>query len=706
MARSRLVVLSRRKPDGTTKERAVACGEALTRLLERAVLARWGEALHRGAAHATVHERDGALVTGAVMQGLAARGQPLISTDARRAYDVVTHAAIVEAVSSTEAPAELAGYLAASLQQREYSIGGQRIVPPAGRGTAQGTALGPAVFSLVAERAAVAVQQIAPWALAVTYIDNLFITAAEERAGQLEAALAAAHAQWNKDGMAAGETWTLNCYIEGIHQASRCARVLGVSPAGDAPERFARARAVAERAKTLGALAELTLLREVACAQVVYDVRLAASDGALEGLERSIVDQIGVRAGIRAELRGVVALPPDRRGLGVRPLLATRDAAVLAAGLTALTARRSAVWGAAWQLAARPAGAFFTKLHEVLETAGYEIDIHERTVAKGGKLVVRAPRNLAKAASIEEARRAACEIDAQRGEEAGDAGRSAVAKLLTASGPKPKLNQREYEAAVRLQCGLADPDVPGGRQGDLCLLCGDVIQRGHHRWCRGRSVDTAKQHHAVRDSVAEWLGKAASIHVHTEASVERGGGGRIRADILTNAPKDGKAVVEVKTVDLRCHTRRGLRAESTRLLAMIDRDYDGKAEPLVVSHSGAHGRETADTLAHLQAMRQHADECLDGEVQLLATIGKACAATERESFEEWAELVDAAHTAQQLAAAAAGGSRRAKAATGSRATIITPCCHGLVAQRAEGGSSSGERGRGREERGGAERTAQ
>jgi hypothetical protein len=630
-----------------------------------------------------------------VLQGLAARGQPIVSTDASRAYDTVTHVAITEALRGSGVPEGVVRYVATSVSQREYSLARCRIIPPAGRGIAQGTALGPALFSLVAERAAAAAEKVAPWSTVVTYIDNLYITAEEGR--NLGDALAAAREQWKQDGMAAGETRTLNTHIEGVRQGGRDARFLGVSPLGDAPERFARARALAQNAGRVGALAELILLREVASAQVVYDLRLAASDEVLQALEDDMVNQVARRAGIDARLKGVVQLPPALRGLGLRPLCAARDAAVLAAGLAALTAREGVLPGAVWGLVEKPAGAFFERLAEVLQTAGYVVDAAQRQITQGGKLVVRAPRNIRRAASLLEATRAAAEADEVRGTERGDFGNSAVAHLLTAPGPKPALEQGEYEAAVWLQCGLTEPEVADVRDGDRCPLCDEAVERGHHRWCQGVAAAPSRQHHAVRDAAAAWMAQADAVHVTTETPARREGGGTIRADLRAAAPKVGRITVEVKTVDLRCksHSRTTLRAETRRLEAVIAADYGGRAAPMVLSHSGAYESETADTLRQLQAARQHAEPHLDVDTPLLAAIGKACATAERESFDEWAERVAAARAAARLAAARGGsrtGTRRRvgaaaanAGAAGSDETFITPCSHGSV-QSPQGGS--------------------
>lgn len=71
MARCRLTVIVKMKPTAgggqRRKARAIACGEAITRLVERACLRRWREQFNAGAAHSTVQLRDGPLRTAAVI---------------------------------------------------------------------------------------------------------------------------------------------------------------------------------------------------------------------------------------------------------------------------------------------------------------------------------------------------------------------------------------------------------------------------------------------------------------------------------------------------------------------------------------------------------------------------------------------------------------------------------------------------------------
>ena len=145
---SRLAVIVKHKPDGRRKARAVACGECVMRLIERAVVQRWGARLRESARHSTAHMRDGALRTAVVMQNIIAHGQPMASLDAKRAFDAVAHTAVRAALGAT-----------------------------VWRATAQGTALGPYLFSIVCERAARAAAGAGAGVRVVQYLDNLYISA-------------------------------------------------------------------------------------------------------------------------------------------------------------------------------------------------------------------------------------------------------------------------------------------------------------------------------------------------------------------------------------------------------------------------------------------------------------------------------------------------------------------------------------------------
>ena len=702
LIRSRLASIAKVKADGSRKVRAIACGEALMRLVERAVLARWGPAMLAAAPGSAAHLRDGALLTGAVCQLYAARGRAVVSMDAKRAYDSVSHAAIEEALREAGLPDELVGFILRCLQQRQYAIAGERILPPRGRGIPQGTALGPVLFALVAQRAVRAVERAAPGIHAVTYLDNLYL-ADSEGWGQeaLEAAVKAAREQWARDGLVVGDAWTLNCQIPGIPAADDRARVLGVAPHGAALERYERARKLARAAGQMCGLAELIVLRESAANQVVYDQRAGAAEHELKELETELAAQVARRAGIPDTLRGVVHLPAAQRGLGLRPLAQTRKAAVLHAGLAALTGKQSVLSGAVFSGVAHPAGDFFKMLAATLADTGYEVDVVERTVKQGGALVVRPPSTLMQAARrIEAVEVVEAIAPARTADDGSDHARSATAKLLCGAGARPQLTEEEYQAAVRLHCGLNEPPAAGVRAGDMCPLCRGEVRAGHHRWCGGLALAMSLQHHSLRDATAEWLGQADAIHVQTEVASSFGGAAAVRADVVVSAPEtDGRVLLEVKSIDLRCasHARTTVAAEDARLEEIVKEHYHGAAMPMIMTQVGAHGRGTAETIARLQALRAHSAAHLADGPTLMVMLGRACARAEAHSFADWRDAVAGVEAARALAAprdreeARGGGGAEAR---GEAENNLSNSCVFAVGGLAHGGEMGSGRGGG------------
>jgi len=707
LTRSRLAVILRTKSDGRVKARAVACGEAILRLLERTAEARWGEDLLAHAAHSAAKLKDGALQAAAVLQGIAARGLPILSVDARRAYDAVSHEAILEALRESGAPPLFVRFVATTLASREYSVGGELVRPPAGRGTAQGTALGPLLFQLVNERAARIAQQAAPGALVVTYLDNLY--AAARGAGTLDATAVydAVRAQWQRDGMTMGEAFTVNCEVPDVPRADANSRILGLGVTGDPAERFDKARKLAKAASAINPLAELIVVRECAAAQVGYDAKAGAANEELAELEGELVEQLHRRAGLPEYAKQVVTLPTARGGLGLRPLAATRDAAVLRTGLTMLTGKANVLTEAAWELARQPAGRFFENFAELLKRAGYTLAQNSREVFRGEQVVVRAPSSLERAAR-ELAGGGACPAE-------GGAGLSAVAALLGAGGAKPELSLDEYRAAVRLHCGSGEPS--GVTQADKCPLCEEPLAgQGHHRWCPALPLEQSLQHHALRDATARWLGEADAVHVATEVGMC---GGTVIADVRANT-RGQRATVEVKTVDLRTKTyeRKDLAQRSAELEKAIAEHYGpGVAHPLIMSAAGAYTKSTADTLAMLSALRAHAAPDLADAPPLLATLGAACARVEAASYGTWAEAAEALEVAQRLTAPArkqdaaagtsvvseTGGTSAAPGAgvEGSGGTSRTECSGPTGRTAGAPGCARGSPNAGRRTRGGA-----
>ena len=634
LSRSRLVVIIKKKACGRRKARAIACGESVMRLLERACLQRWGPLLKTAAAHSSAHLRDGALRTSAVVQNDIARGRPFASVDASRAFDAVTHVAIHAALVDAGVPAEFTGFVMASLRQREYSVSGERLVPPAGRGTAQGTALGPYLFSITVERAVRAAMEAAPHARVISYLDNLYITAETEE--ELAAAVEAATAQWATDGLARGDSFTANADVPGIARADGKARLLGVAIHASAEERFDRARKLARLAKQLSPLAELLVVRDCAAAQVVYDQRSGADMEELAELEHELVEQLRESAHIQPGQAGLVTLPASRRGLGLRPLAVTRDAAVLCAGIAALTGAGNILTEPFWEGVANPMGGFFTCFTGAAAAAGYVFDVGAREVRKGGHLVVRAPSSLPRAVAGLAAESAEVELEAGREPtRAAVPGKGAVAQLLCSIGPKPQLTAEEYRAAVRLHTGAAEENdtLDGGEP--ACPLCGNALRaQGHHRWCRALAREPGLQHDGLQDAVAGSMVESGELHVRTEVEMVIQGF-LIRADVVVAGPGHGKQSVELKTLDMRCksHGTHTLLEASEKLEGEIDLKYAESARVLIIDQAGNHTARTAETLAHLQAMGAGGGK--GDRVPLMVQVGAACARTECESYAAW-----------------------------------------------------------------------
>ena len=146
------------------------------------------------------------------------------------------------------------------------------------------------------------------------------------------------------------------------------------------------------------------------------------------------------------------------------------------------------------------------------------------------------------------------------------------------------------------------------------------------------------------------MSEAANVHVRTEVPSRLHGLGSVRADVQLQAAH-GTITVEVKTIDLRCASYKGstLAKEAKRLGEEIKNHYGGRAGPLVLSHSGAHTRATADTLAKLQAIRQNSAPHLADAVPLLPWLGRTCAQVEAQSLSDWQERVESVLVARTLA---------------------------------------------------------
>jgi len=213
----------------------------------------------------------------------------------------------------------------------------------------------------------------------------------------------------------------------------------------------------------------------------------------------------------------------------------------------------------------------------VARRAGYELDTEACTVTKGGKLVVRAPN------SIERAAQEICGKMAGGKElkEGAARVRGAVTALLCDLGPKPRVNDEEYRAAVALHTSCE-----GEREGEECPLCGKGVRPGHHRWCQGLQAEPGLEHDMVRDAIVGWLAGAVAVRVRRERKLEPG----VRADIEAAAPVGGQVEVDLKTLEMRCESHDG--QTLVKAAEEVGREAGGLAGPLEARRGGGLGRES------------------------------------------------------------------------------------------------------------------
>lgn len=695
LSRSRLVALVKTKADGRRKVRSVACGEAVARLVERACKARWGKDLQEAAEHSVAGLKDGALAAAAILQGCIAERRCVLSLDAARAYDAVSHDAIMEALEAAGADEKLLRFVAATLRDREYSVGGERLVPPEGRGMAQGIVFGPLQFQLVAERAAKEGQRAAPRALVITYLDNIYVVA--DSAEELQAARLAIVAQWAKDGMVPGDAFTVNCALPGMQPAKDNDRILGLGVTGTALERYTRARALAEKVKELGALAELDILKSCVITKLGYDAAGATPTEELRTLQDELVRQIAERAGLPEAFHECVTASVSSGGLGLMPLAEMRNAMILRTGLRMLLGPRSVLTDAAWRLARNPAGRFFSNLAELLVAGGFELSPNAHEVRRGDKLVVRPPSSLL---------RAARDIAQQKGDglERGEGseqlprkGVTVIGSLFTAGGAKPGLSDDEYKAAVRLHTGAGEEPAEGASGGE-CPLCGKALgAQGHHRWCAAMPLEPGRQHDAVRDATARWMGEAPTIKASWEVNASADTGD-VRIDVVAKG-LGGTAWVEVKTIDMRAPSNAG---KSFAQLAakkgeeIVEHYRPHAVVPMVLTAAGAYTRATADTLGQLSAMRHEVAPELAEGVSLHRAIALACARTESKSYGEWKEEVEAKSVAGAVARVGSEGLANIARSRAAAGPLLTQARAGPVTRAPRRAGAKGQSRRGEE----------
>lgn len=655
MSRARAVVTVKTKR-GKRKSRTLCVGEALMRWVEKTSLVRWGPSLHASTKHSAVHIKDGAVLTAAVLQGHVARGDLLLSEDAKRAFDSVSHSAIIEALREARADPLFILFVEKSLKDRQYSCARTLVIPPAGRGTAQGTCLGPLLFALVADRAACAAQKEAPEAFVATFLDNLFITARTRE--ELVAARAAALAQWQRDGLEEGEAFTVNCEIEGVPAATGDERILGLGVSGTVTDRYERARKILKRTRQLSAFAELILVRACAIPTLVYDATSADSEDELKRIELEVEEQLAERAGLHGALRRLVFTNVREGGLGCVPLATARDAHILRAGLRGLLERHNVLSNALWGLADAPFGRFPTALNDLLRRAGYVLDGSKHEIHRGGARVMRAPNSLERAAQA--IAQGPPPVRPGSAEALPERGRSLAAVALGAECvAKAAMTDGEYRAVVWLHTGAPEPVPPGVVDG-RCPLCAHPLEeQGHHRWCRSAGGELSSLHHSLAEGIVQWLAEAPGIRADTEHELV-GDGKKVRADAVAYCPQLGSITVEVKTREMRCPTSRkaGVTIEGVTpaLMNSIEEHYrPNPVVPLIVTAAGAGTRRGAlDALAQLQAMRETVAPELADSVSLRAWLGQICAANEWGSYEAWRKAVEAHTVAKAVTRPRAG----------------------------------------------------
>ena len=327
------------------------------------------------------------------------------------------------------------------------------------------------------------------------------------------------------------------------------------------------------------------------------------------------------------------------------PLSITRDAKMLSAGLAMML---ECAW--AWDVMTDPRGHFFKAFSDVLAKAKYTLDFGARKViAHDAKPLVRPPRGIGDAvrrlrSQLGTAHPDAGRLDRSR-QDGADAARGAMAALLTAPGPKPVLSDEEHTAAVRVFCGVPEPQA-----GADCELCGRVCEPGHHRVCGGH-VDRAVQHHATVKAVCGFINECSAAYARSEQDVRDAGEAAARADVsLSNG-----SCVEVKTVDTRQQAHRGklfpMTAEA--IASKVAHKYGSiDCAKLIITHAGSLCKESIKTVAKLQRLHDDSWPKLDGGPSLLAHIGAAAAKAEWMSYSAWCDRLMARDTAAALLDAA------------------------------------------------------
>lgn len=216
-----------------------------------------------------------------------------------------------------------------------------------------------------------------------------------------------------------------------------------------------------------------------------------------------------------------------------------------------------------------------------------------------------------------------------------------MAALLAVPGPKPRLTDDEHAAAIRLMCGIPEPEA-----GVACELCGRDCESGHHRVCGG-NVDRSVQHNATVRAVCGYVNQCTTAYACAEQDVRDAGEAAARADIRLS---DGR-YVEVKTVDTRQQAHRGklFPATAEDIAAKVTQKYGSiNCAKLIITHAGSLCRTSVKTVAELQRLHDDSWPKFDAGPSLLACIGAAAAKAEWASYSAWKDRVMARDTAAAL----------------------------------------------------------
>ena len=661
--RARITVVARTKPDGSIKRRAISVGEVIPRLFERVLLRETNSAVNGALRHDLSRAPDGALRMGVLNAAMARSGRVVAALDVRKAYDAVSHEAVISRLAAAGVPQGTIHFYAAMLRSRCGAFQGEVLYPPSGRGMAQGSVLAPAAFALVAETAANAAAS-AGNVTVFAYLDNLVIAGTDNAV--VSTAATAAVMQWRSDGMAMGDNFALNGDVQAMeHQLTRlslndpAARVMGVAAEGPATDRIAAACRLVRTARSLPAQSCFSIVKHVALASATYDCRVGADDDTLQSLQNEVNDVLVDVCDLpRDTATDIASMPPTMGGLGMPLLTTMRDAQVLQAGISMLC-ERGAHYDMAWESLDGDSD-FFVALRALAQRAGYTFDRTNRAVshqnpvpsASGAesssstsaspsprRVVTCAPRRLCQEVQLQQAaaRLTNTELPQLRDPDAvalgSDVKRGCIKRLLLAAGPKPQLSDGEFQCAVALHCAQSERDLVTGRP---CPACGMTMRTGHHRVCKALAMEQSLQHDGVRDTLCAWLNSTCGVRAVREKYLDSANS--CRADIVASNVGN----IELKTLDMRAerNAKIGFARSAERTSSEVQRHYRGhQVRSLIIGHNGCLDRDGATLIAELQLERDvmGCDDAAD--IRLDSMLGAACARSEWRSRRAWHDVL-------------------------------------------------------------------